>query len=108
MLRILGVALALVVSPPASAQFFDGNDLHAMCGSDDRAPVIAYSMGALDAAFMYQKLSGVRDRICMQDGIEASQVADVVCNYLDDRPGDRHWLGADLVAESAAAAWPCE
>ena len=100
--------MALLVSSPAAAQFFDGNELHAMCSDGRKDAAAIYALGALDAAHLYQQLSGVRDRVCMENGIQASQVADVVCKYLDDNPQHRHWLAADLVAESAAAAWPCE
>jgi hypothetical protein len=91
---------------PASAAFFDGHKLHAACGKD-KVMATTYAIAVMDAAQLYQSLAGVRDRICIEAGVHASQVGEVACNYLDDNPQNHHWLAADVVAEAAAAAWPC-
>ncbi len=106
MMRLM-LALALAAaSSPTAAQFFYGDDLRKMCDAKTSAS-IAYVSGAVDAAFFYQKLRGVKDRICMPMGVKTDQVLDVACKYLEDHPENRHWIAADIVAESVAQAWPC-
>lgn len=107
LLRTVGLFWVLLACTPVSAAFYDGHSLHAACG-EDKAMATIYAVGVIDAAHLYQSLSGVRDRICIEVGVQASQVGEVACNYLEDNPQNRHWLAADVVAESAAAAWPCQ
>lgn len=105
--RGLGIFWVLLACTPVSAAFYDGHSLYAAC-SEDKVMATTYAVGVLDAAHLYQSLSGVRDRVCIEVGVQASQVGEVACNYLEDNPQNRHWLAADVVAESAAAAWPCQ
>lgn len=105
---VSALALAMaVLSSPATAQFADGNELRAIC-KENPDLALTYAIGVLDAAYMYQQLMGVKDRICLPETLHPEQVRDVACNYLEENPADRHHLGADLVAESAATAWPCK
>ena len=107
-MRGFTASLAFVaLASPASAQFFHGDELRQMCNVRSEAS-IAYVSGAIDAAFFYQKLSGVKDRICMPAGVKTDQLLDVACRYVETHPEHRHWIAADLVAESAAVAWPCK
>lgn len=99
--------LMLAFASPATAQFFSGEELKKMCAHPSDSG-IAYAVGAVDAAHFYQRLAGVKDRICLPAGAKTDQVFDVACKYLDDHPEHRHWIAADLVAESAAQAWPCK
>ena len=107
-MKLHGAALAFILlATPAGAGFFDGNKLHELCGDyPDFAET--YTMAVIDAASIYQPLMGVKDRICLPKGVRSDQIRDVACKYLVDNPAIRHWPAADVVLESAAAAWPCK
>lgn len=91
----------------ASAHFADGNKLHEACKSEEVAAV-SYVIGVVDSAVLFQQLSGVKDRVCIPDDVDATQVQNVACKYLEDNPEIRHRLAAEIVTESLASTWPCK
>lgn len=104
----LVVALVVLSSLPARAQFFNGNHLQSWCaqpsGSNLKEGVSAYMSGVMDGT-VYSK--NIEHRICMPEGVSIQQAQDVFCKYLSDHPESRHRTAAHLVLESIKAAWPC-
>ena len=106
-MRTIAAATFVVLSSPVMAQFHDGHFMREACKVDLNG-TYAFATGVIDAAYIYQSLKGVKDRICLPENLNSTQVGDVACKYIEENPADRHMLAADLVLEAAAAAWPCK
>ena len=103
-MKKLLVAL-LMVPAIARAEFWSGNDLYAKLGSaevTDRIQGLGYVMGIYDAQ--------VHVIFCppTEQGINAGQVKDMVYQYLNVYPGQRHRQAYALVSETFRAVWPCQ
>ena len=64
--------------------------------------------GIFDAALVYQRLRGVKDRICAPSGLITDQVGAVACKYIAEHPESRQMVAVESILEAAAEAWPCE
>ena len=123
----LSAILTLVLATAdANASFVDGNRLHQMCNGDP--PLAAmFIAGVSDFADeqhrrMTLATAGLKEDIppmagafimamsakaCMPSQATLGQAKDVVCNYLRDKPAERHRDGATLAASALVAAFPC-
>jgi hypothetical protein len=99
---------ACIVSTSANAgQFKNGNKLLEECSSPAHsrniALCLAYIQGMADAAAISASLSG--RAACIPPGVHASQVKDVVVQYLMKNPSERHYSGGYLAIAAIGEAW---
>ena len=98
-------ALICMALGPAHAQFKDGNQLHSLMqekfGSVEWFNAMGYVTGVADT------LTNIT--ICgPKSGVPASQIYDIVKQYLQENPSIRH-LSADRIVNSALSqVFPCQ
>lgn len=100
-MRIL--AVLLLVSIPARAEFFTGNELLSRMDSEslvDRSMALGYVVGVSDMGDGYVH--------CPPTGVTTGQVRDIVRSYLVRNPSERHMTGDILVNKALKAVWPCK
>ena len=101
-MRLL-LAVMLLASASASAEFFTGNDLHDACAKDDhhsRGFCLGFIAGVYDTA--------VSINFCHQGSsakVTAAQVRDIVKKHLSDNPAQRHRTAYALAIESLKTAF---
>lgn len=86
----------------ASAEFMTGNrllDLMRSETSSNRMHGLGYVLGVHDALY--------KVTVCSPNGIAASQVGDVVQQFLESNPQSRHFSADSLVNEALKRTWPC-
>ena len=102
----LGVSLC---SPALAASYWiDGNVMYTKCSSSsavDQNLCRGFVMGTLDSATMLQH--PITTRICVPDGVQASQIADVFTLWLKNHPANRHFAAVGLVFDAVGEAFPC-
>lgn len=94
----------LMIPAIARAEFWTGNDLYSRFSSNEfmeRAQGLGYVMGVYDAQ--------VHIVFCPpnEKNINAGQLRDMVFQYLNVYPGQRHRPAYALIAETFKAVWPC-
>ena len=108
---------ALLVFTPASISaasgnvrgFMNGNELYQECTGSSyilREHCIGYLEGVTDAEVTMREVIGTPPN-CLPLGVDATQIRDVVVQYLEDHPAIRNDLASDLAATAMAVAWPC-
>lgn len=100
--------ILLAMSLPATAQqgFLDGNQLHEMCQAKPRNAAFGYASGALEAT-QALKLAETDLPYCLPPKVKLRQAVEVMCKFIEDRPGDRHQYAGYLTVAAFAEAWPC-
>lgn len=121
-MRLTSVVIAFsLMATPACAQIWNGNELYDMC-KDGRNTLNGYVAGVFDKgvsdivfadhwAPTVESKEGLKKVIkpyCIPDRVRVSQMRDVVCKFLADRPNQRHLPGAPLVQTALAEAFPCK
>jgi hypothetical protein len=98
--------IPLLLFPVAAhAQFKSGNDLLVDLNSNksiDVTHAMGYVQGVVDA---YHNIV-----ICPPsgaNGVTAGQVTDMVKNYLNNVPAERHFSASSIIAKSLGQVWPC-
>lgn len=136
--KLIPVIVGLsVLSSPAGAAFYTGNDLFQAC-SNNRATIWGFAAGVFDkseadelfiVAYMldltissnFNKTAEQTKRddqafaqyhsnvknYCEPKGIDLRQVADIFCQFLTERPAMRHMSAAYLFNEALTKSWPC-
>jgi hypothetical protein len=127
-LFIVGVVIAGVwsIAPGAKAQnppaydmyvFETGNDLYAACNSADpfgRGRCMGYVEAINDAMAMPMRQQEIptgdfgQFRRCIPGNPTAGQMKDVVVQYLQKNPANRHQSAARLAARALMEAYPCQ
>ncbi len=112
MVRASIVGLLLCVSSPVFAQntgaFGTGNLFQETCGKARNASnvrtamCVGYIQGVREAGILLQQKS-----YCAPGGATNSQFYDVLLEYLQKNPADRHLPTVLLLTLSAQEAWPC-
>ena len=106
----LDVGMALtVLTVEARADFQDGNQLYAHCTSNagyDQGVCQGYVEGVVD--HMGWVRLALHKPQCVPDGTKASQIRDVVKNYIRDQPQDRSYEASSLVIFAVTKAWNCK
>ena len=101
MKSIAAIILALIAGS-AQAEFKDGNRLLADLQSsyvEDRMHAMGYIVGIADMG---------RSVInCMPENATAGQLRDMVRNYLENTPAERHFSGDLIVNKVLKTVWPC-
>lgn len=123
---ILVPILQSVFSSTAYSQQVSGNELFSFCSKDDpysRGKCLSYIDGVLDGStnildYFYDHLSEsdavIRKLIrnskgffCFPENVTKGQTIDVVKQYLEKHPQERHQNASDLLLISLKEAWPC-
>ncbi|MBZ9604881.1 hypothetical protein LB462_23925 [Phyllobacterium sp. KW56] len=89
----------VVAHGPAYAGFYDGNKLYEECSRKvETAKVfcMGYITGVADT---------LEDTQCFTKGIDARQVHDVVKQYLESHPEERHHRASSIVASAVQKAF---
>jgi hypothetical protein len=111
MRRTLAV-LATLLPLFAQAGFDSGNRLYEDCKAENyfnRGYCGGYIVGIVDTVEAMQA-SGLlpNDALCIPEGATKGQIADVVRQYLQDNPGQRHRDAGSLVPEALNKAFGCK
>ena len=111
----LGVVLAaMLVSGPALGYFMSGNDLLDRCRLVDIGDYeggvgfgfcLGYTLGIVDV-MIGQEIHG--SQLCSPDNVEGGQLRDIVVQYLEENPAERHFSAESLVAKVLSEAFPCQ
>jgi hypothetical protein len=99
---------AAVSGEVAAASFATGNKLLKDCQSTDvveRNLCLGYIAGIFDA--LDGNTLDQQHRACLPKGVTIGQVSDIVVQWLQANPKDRHYAAAGLVAAAIAKAFPC-
>ena len=105
-MRNLLIAAIAILSTPASAEFFDGNELHQFCQMRGTELATDALLGGYVAGVAgYAEAAG--GRICAPRNSNVMQATDVFCGYLDSNPASRHLPAASLAEAALSEAWPC-
>ena len=106
------LAVCVLVSGPAKADFQIGNDLYENCRIEKSDFDTGVCFGYLNA--MADVLSKSSDRggylgwrACLSPGIMGKQIYDVAVQFLKNNPSQRHLSASLLVAHAFSDAWPC-
>jgi hypothetical protein len=102
----------LLAIQPAVAGYWDGNRLFENCQSDSSA---LYVMGVVDGdtweTMAFDKETGVPfdtlEFFCIPTGSNGAQARDIVCDYLEDHPENRHDDAPSLIRSALSEKWPC-
>lgn len=94
--------LALLLAGTAHAEFKDGNGLLADLQSEyveNRMYGMGYIIGVADMGRGFVN--------CMPANATAGQLRDMVKNYLENTPAERHQTADIIVNRVLKAVWPC-
>ena len=97
---IPALLVATMAVGPASASYYNGNDMYAACRRDSQIFLMGYTMGVVDALANYEA--------CIPEEATVGQLVDVVCQYIKNNPSRRHVEGESLVFFSIRDAFPCK
>jgi hypothetical protein len=104
------IAGMLLAATPVHAQqiigWVSGNDLHRWCQPADNALCVGYATAIADVLNSGTVVNG--SQACIPSDASRGQLAAVTKKYLEDYPETRHFLGAQLVADAFAKAFPCK
>lgn len=112
MMRNLLACILLLGASSAFAEdttpgyFLDGNQLHDMCRTS-RSNAGTFVMGFADGFTLKEEMGGARD-ICVPFSAKSVQLTDIVCQFLEANPTNRHMRAAYQVHSALVRAWPCQ
>lgn len=101
-MRTLIAAALLVVSTASSAQFITGNQLLDRMNADTsntRMYALGYVIGVVDSMNGYA--------FCLPGAATAGQINDMMRNYLNNTPAERHLPADVVIATALGVAFPC-
>lgn len=110
----LVLAVILVASHPASAEFRDGNRLVKSMREFEKAERSDANTNYIEATSFTDYVVGVHDALettgafCSPDKATISQVASVVAKYLNAHPEEWSEPGSVLVKRALRQAFPCK
>jgi hypothetical protein len=100
---IIAAASTSYAASPVFA-FVHGNDLYPGCQKTPDNGCFAYLSGVADALEM---VAPRLTNICRPKGVTIDQMMDVLIDWLEDHPAERHRPAAKLAGLAFAEAWPC-
>jgi hypothetical protein len=109
----MATAVALACLPTAArADFATGNILWRFCNDPDPTTWVSYGYcaGYMSgvADIMMQSIPVFGWRACLPETVSAAQATDVLKQFLNQHPEQRHYAAASLVAKALAEAFPCK
>lgn len=105
-MRALIAALLLCSTASSASNFVDGNSLYGWCETS-RIDAETYVMGVFDAQETIAAWQNRKKQICPPPNLKSSQIRDVVCIYVQQRPERRHLAASSLALTALADAFPC-
>jgi hypothetical protein len=108
-----GLLAAILVSGAAFAEI-SGNELFDRCRQSPADEIvaatacIAYTEGVADAMLDNQRHAVHGFQACFPRGAGIRQFRDIVVQYLEEYPAQRHLLASSLVAKALSDAFPCQ
>ena len=96
------IILALALAGSAHAEFVDGNKLLSQIkdsGYFSQGHALGYIAGVAD--------TGLGVIHCAPSNLTAGQLNDMVRNYLENTPAERHLTGDTIVNKVLKTVWPC-
>lgn len=111
---IVAAALASVLSAPANAGFYSGDELFQLCTAERASSeyvektyeCIAYIAGAVDAFNTTREANSLKS--CLPPDVTVSRLRSVTIDYLRSNPSLRSGSASKLVFAATRAAWPCK
>lgn len=121
---LLAAILCFVATIVRAEQIVTGNELHSFC-LQNRSAVEGYVLGWLDKRAVDQDFIGLTLKIkpedqetkgqlesvsggfCLPSGVKISQVADILCDYVNIHPASRNYGASWQINEALNAVWPC-
>jgi hypothetical protein len=98
---------ALVILPTmTNAEFHSGNSVYEYCKNEPHLAA-TYAAGVFDSVLMVEHYTSLPPVFCASEGVTTRQANDIMCNYLEKSPEDRHLTAASLAANAFHEAWPC-
>jgi hypothetical protein len=73
----------------------------------DALSCVWYLRGVADTLDVWVKADQENARACIPGGVTNIQMRDVVLDFLQKNPKDRHRSGAEVVTFALVEAWPC-
>lgn len=107
MLLRLTFIFSVLFSSPAWAEFKNGNDLHRDCAHKDdyiEGVCLGYVIAIADV-LASNPLYGFS--ACIPSNATAGQLMDVVRQWLNNNPQERHYTANSIVALALSDAFPC-
>jgi Rap1a immunity proteins len=101
MRRAILIGMLLCWSSRGPAEFLTGNKLYEFCTSRGIESTVcnSYIMGVVD--------SYSNNKVCVPKEVAASQVADIVADWLFKHPESRHHSAPELIVEAIQEKFPC-
>jgi hypothetical protein len=101
-IRSVSLAILLVWTAAAAADYFDGNSLRQL----------AASVNPVNVAMFRGYVAGLQDAnngaiFCVNPNVRLNQAAAVVKKYLADHPQSWHLPAHQLVVQALSRAFPC-
>ena len=96
------IILAVALAGSAHAEFVDGNKLLSQIkdsGYFSQGHALGYIAGVAD--------TGLGVIHCAPSNLTAGQLNDMVRNYLENTPAERHLTGDTIVNKVLKTVWPC-
>jgi len=96
------IILMLALAGSAHAEFMDGNKLLSNMKDSsyfNQGHAMGYVVGIADM--------GLGVIHCAPSNMTAGQLNDMIKNYLENTPADRHLTGDTIVNKVLKAMWPC-
>lgn len=107
---LVGLAIATSGATTNASQtvnaYLNGNDLLLICTTPQNITgCVGYVVGVADAMADRHTVDGHRG--CVPPQVASGQLVDITVNYLKQHPAQRQFLGAQLIADAIAEAFPC-
>ena len=109
----MGLVMLLFVSS-VNAQYTTGNQLYELCQfQEDPIKFMPCEFFIIGAWEMYLTAVGFSNSppqrgICAPENSSKSQTVDIVKNYLESHPENRHVEATALIVLALSEVWPCE
>ena len=109
-MRPLLVVLALLGAINCARAFYTGNELYDTCSAKESQTAGFYGKSGYCNGFIDGVFAATTPTIsfCGWSGVTSRQLRDVVIQYLNTHPAERHQLANDLVVRALKQAFPCK
>lgn len=112
---LAGFFIAFVTLSPGSLRadaFTTGNQLYTMCETAKMSACAGYIMGVVDLLILETEFKSKEQiipvrKFCIERGVTAGQLVDIVIGHLSSHPETRHYGAAGEVIVAVSEAFPC-
>ena len=111
-LILTGLASVQANAAPSMQGYFDGKRLYDDCHNTpdpmSQGFCIGYVSGLVDLDLAYAGLiEGYRPQFCIRSAVNPVHLKDIVIQYLEANPEQRHYPAAGSVLMALSSAFPC-